>query len=132
MRKKCILIVAAAVLGCIFIFSGSSCLFRAFLGIPCPGCGMTRAYLALFKLDFSSALYFHPLFWLVPVAAFVVILRKHGWIKDVYKSKCFWLGIFTLAMAVYAIRMFLYFPDIPPMDYNWNSVCGRLIKLFFK
>ena len=37
--------------------SGIGCVFRFATGVPCPGCGMTRAYLA-----------FHPLFWMVPIA----------------------------------------------------------------
>ena len=31
------------------------CVFRLMTGIPCPGCGMTRAWLAALRLDFSAA-----------------------------------------------------------------------------
>ena len=30
------------------------CVFRLMTGIPCPGCGMTRAWLAALRLDFSA------------------------------------------------------------------------------
>lgn len=43
------------------------CLFKTFFGIPCPGCGMTRAYLSLLHLDFAAAFSFHPMFWSVPI-----------------------------------------------------------------
>lgn len=44
------------------------CVFRLLTGIPCPGCGMTRAWLAALRLDFAAAFAYHPLFWAVPIA----------------------------------------------------------------
>jgi hypothetical protein len=41
------------------------CPFRLVTGIPCPGCGMTHAFLAAFRLDFAEAFRWHPLFPLV-------------------------------------------------------------------
>ena len=37
------------------------CLSAAVLRLPCPGCGMTRASLALVHGDIKAALAFHPL-----------------------------------------------------------------------
>ena len=37
------------------------CLTRRFLGIPCPGCGMTRAFGHLAKGEWREALVAHPL-----------------------------------------------------------------------
>ena len=34
-------------------------------GIPCPGCGLTRATLALLRGHVHEALHFHPLVWLL-------------------------------------------------------------------
>jgi len=47
------------------------CPFRTISGIPCPGCGMTRAFLALAEGDFLGALRFNPLS--VPLFAALVI-----------------------------------------------------------
>jgi hypothetical protein len=41
------------------------CPFRLITGIPCPGCGMTHAFLAAFRFDFTEAFRWHPLFPLV-------------------------------------------------------------------
>ncbi len=46
---------------------GIPCLFRMFLNIPCPGCGMTRALLALLKLDLADAFSHHPMIFAMPV-----------------------------------------------------------------
>lgn len=36
------------------------CMFAEMTGLPCPGCGMTRASLALMRGDLRTALLFHP------------------------------------------------------------------------
>lgn len=38
------------------------CLFKFVTGVPCPGCGSTRATLALTSLDLGGALAWNPLF----------------------------------------------------------------------
>ena len=43
------------------------CPMDTLLGIPCPGCGMTRAYILLLKLDIAGAFRTHPMFWSVPI-----------------------------------------------------------------
>lgn len=44
-----------------------TCPILALTGIPCPGCGLTRAWLAALGGRFAEAFAFHPLFWAVPV-----------------------------------------------------------------
>ena len=41
------------------------CPLAGSVGIPCPGCGLTRATLALLHGDVRTALHFHPLVWLL-------------------------------------------------------------------
>jgi hypothetical protein len=41
------------------------CPMASSLGIPCPGCGLTRATLSLLHGDVRAALHFHPLVWLL-------------------------------------------------------------------
>lgn len=43
------------------------CPFRNLTGIPCPGCGMSRAWWAFLRLDIREAFRQHPMFWAVPV-----------------------------------------------------------------
>ena len=40
---------------------GSICLFRNILGIPCPGCGMTHAFLSIGHGDIPGAFSMNPL-----------------------------------------------------------------------
>lgn len=52
------------------------CVFRLMTGVPCPGCGMTRAWLAALRLDFAAAIAYHPLFWAVPIAFVLAFVRE--------------------------------------------------------
>lgn len=47
------------------------CPFRALTNLPCPGCGMTRAFLALGRLDFAGAWARNPLSF--PLAALMAL-----------------------------------------------------------
>ena len=60
----CILLAAAAGLMRAFCIP---CPILHFLGIPCPGCGMTRALLSALRLDFGAAFSHHAMFWSVPL-----------------------------------------------------------------
>lgn len=54
-------------LGALLVVSNAPlCPTAFFFGVPCPGCGLTRATLALLHGDLHAALRFHPL---VPVLA---------------------------------------------------------------
>jgi len=47
------------------------CPMASTFGLPCPGCGLTRATLALLHGDVPGALRLHPLVWLLtPLFAF--------------------------------------------------------------
>ena len=41
------------------------CGSRAFFGVECPGCGLTRSFIALTSGDFSESLRFHRIGWVM-------------------------------------------------------------------
>ena len=83
-KEKCILlaIVAAGVL--IMWLLQMPCVCKFLLGIPCPGCGMTRAWLCAIKLDISGAFRLHPMFWSVPVMILWWLLDGHVFPKKLW------------------------------------------------
>jgi hypothetical protein len=122
------LIIFLMIWGFFSLLSDNLCVFKLTIGFPCPGCGMTRAYLALFRGEIGTAFFYHPLFWLIPIAAVVLLFHKKAGIKKIFKFKGFWIGLFAIFMTVYVVRMVLLFPHTPPMDYHWNSIWGWIIR----
>ena len=58
------------------------CPLAGIFGIPCPGCGLTRATLAALRGDWAAALRFHPLvFWVAPVYVFLVGGLLWGYVR---------------------------------------------------
>ncbi|HSA93803.1 MAG TPA: DUF2752 domain-containing protein [Terriglobales bacterium] len=52
------------------------CLFRILSGLPCPGCGMTRALSSLLHGDGAAAFFYHPFVFAVLPA--LVLISVHG------------------------------------------------------
>ncbi len=87
------------------------------LGIPCPGCGGTRAYLYFFTGHFKEAFLMHPLF-LLPLIFLYPKFRKNRKVI---------LAVATTFIIVYIIRFIFLFPDTPPFNFNKNSLIGDLL-----
>jgi len=103
------------VIAAVFVFSYLfGCPIKLFTGIPCPACGLTRAYVSLFKGDFAFAFYYHPLFFLLPAALFCVIFLLYTEkTKSGKKARLpviiFSVLIVLLFIAVYIFRLFYNF-----------------------
>jgi hypothetical protein len=55
------------------------CPFKALTGIPCPGCGMTRAILSIIKGDFHGAIGYNPFsFFLLFMVVISVVPGKQA------------------------------------------------------
>ncbi|HHX19885.1 MAG TPA: DUF2752 domain-containing protein [Clostridiaceae bacterium] len=135
------LIVLALFLLLVSEFFGTSCFFSSVFGIPCAGCGSTRAVRLLLQGKVADALRMHPLifltlFLLVVIPAFAVarfIAKKRGKpFRSPLSRRATEIIFFSLAalyLVVYIIRMILLFPHTEPMLYNKSSVWGKLISL---
>ena len=94
------------------VWQGRGCLFRNLIGIPCPGCGMTRAWLCVLRMDLMAAFRYHPIFWGVPVlmlyCCFDGRLFRKNWIN--YGL----LGIIGLGIAIhYIVALVAYLRGSP-------------------
>lgn len=67
LRDKLVTCLILIVILAVFKIFDIPCIFNLIFKIPCPSCGMTRAYINLLHLDFIGAFRMHPMFWSVPV-----------------------------------------------------------------
>lgn len=82
--------------------TGIGCPIKFISGLCCPGCGMTRAVISAIRLDFKEAFYYHPLWCVVPLVAFLLIIFRN-------KKRAFNLCIqltCILLISVYLFRIF--------------------------
>ncbi|MCL2577884.1 MAG: DUF2752 domain-containing protein [Defluviitaleaceae bacterium] len=101
-------------------------------GVPCPGCGSTRAVFALLRGDFHEAIVWHPLILLSLASILYIAVRntlfKNKPIKNVE------IGVFIvisfLYIAVFIWRMILFFPHTPPMTMHDGALHNQLFRFF--
>lgn len=102
------------------------CLIKSILGIPCPGCGLTRAWLSVLKGNIGQAFKWHPLFWTVPILLFIIIFLGGRVFKNTRGNRFFWAAMIILFLAVYCYRLVTMFPSEAPMDYNPQALIYKL------
>lgn len=84
---------------------GITCPIKFLTGISCAGCGISRAFLSALKLDFKTAMNFHPLFWLVILAMIVFLFKQIIPIKFIKHFTYFFITCF---ISVYIVRLIFY------------------------
>ena len=89
------------------------CPIRYVTGIPCPGCGMSRALGCLLRLDLAGSLRCNPALLPCVTAFFVLINRETILLEKVsLKVKDSIIGAgFGFTLVVYLIRMIFF--EIP-------------------
>ena len=84
-RPGLFLLIFISLVLAVWVMMGWPCLLRSVTGIPCPGCGLSRAWLAVLRLDFAAAFQHHPMFWSIPLLAMYLLvdgrLFKWNWLN---------------------------------------------------
>ena len=86
-EKLLVFALGAIIVGVMTVFD-LPCPFRWAFNIDCAGCGITRAYISLFKLDIKSAFEFNPMFWSVPILALMYLFDG-----NLFKSRLLNVGL---------------------------------------
>lgn len=56
-------------------FSNFVCSVKRAIGLPCPGCGMTRAFVSFFRLDFIRSFLYNPCIMLGFILYFIFLIQ---------------------------------------------------------
>lgn len=124
--------------GLLILLDVPACPMRVAFGVPCPGCGLTRATLAMMHLDFWAMLRFHPLApLLTPMYLYAVLrtsLTHSGLVskerKDIFTTapKWVWPAALVTILGVWLIRMVGLLGGLPdPVDPG-NGLLGQAIQ----
>ncbi len=126
-----IIIIAYFALGRYFLYS--LCPMVMVTGLPCPGCGLTRAGFALLRLDLAGAYRIHP--FIYPIAGYIAVFGWNRYIMGRRMGKKLKAGLTELMVLVilfYGWRMWMYFPGEPPMSYYERNLLrflsGRMLR----
>lgn len=111
------------------MLSDNACIFKHSLGVPCAGCGMTRAWLSFFSGNITRAFFYHPLFWLIPILIGIWLLKDRIALCGKLSNNNRAIGVLiALFLVVYGVRMWLYFPTQTPMDFNQSAILPTIFR----
>ena len=129
--RSVFIFIFIALFGLIVLFTAltgrSLCVVYSGFGVPCPSCGMTRAWLHVLHGRFGDAFRFHPLWWAVPFVILPYVPFKNKKIPPQIRNQ-FFVAFIVLFASVWAVRMALYFPHTPPMDFNRRAVAPTIFR----
>ena len=99
------------------LFFGFVCPSEILLGLPCPGCGLTRAALLMIKGDFDGSMRMNPMLLFIPFY-FVLIKRKKKSLADLYL-----ICVIVISFIIFGFRM-IYSFGTEPLVFNPNNLTG--------
>lgn len=109
-----------------FIFS-AFCPLVIITGFPCPGCGITRAFLCVLTGQFARAWYINPLIYGVILTALYAGVQRYLLGRKVRGFRKILCVLAILMIVVYIYRMYRYFPHRPPMSITGGSLFERFL-----
>lgn len=128
LKNLSIALIAFAVYSVIaHLFFERYCPLVVLTGLPCPGCGMTRASLLLISGHFKEALIMHPMVLSVFVLFFAYGLFKYILYIDTRHLQNILIFIIIAGLFVYLFRMFTVFPEQTPMKFYNNNIFRKIL-----
>ena len=95
--------------------TGRFCPMVLISGLPCPGCGMTRAFFLFLQLRFAEAYQMHPLVYGWIALGIVFCVRRYVMGKEVKSLQKYAIALLIVMVGFYIYRMIRFFPNQEPM-----------------
>lgn len=123
-------VVSAVYYVIVHLMNMTFCPLLQITGLPCAGCGLTRAFLFMARGELARALYIQPMAFLI-----LLFLLYCGYFRYIKGSRIrgFQPLFILLVIAVlffYVIRMLMYFPDRVPYVYQADNTLSHRIPMY--
>lgn len=123
------LLTAAAIVAGVSLLGHGLCPSRELLGLPCPGCGLTRSILLILRGQWAESWRLQPFGYAWLALAVVFILDRY-----VFETRQrLWVGLLTVIcigmVVLYGYRMVTLFPHTEPMTYYEENLLRRIYFL---
>lgn len=123
------LLMAAVIMAGVSLLGHGLCPSKELVGLPCPGCGLTRSILLILRGRFAESWQLQPFgyAWLVLAVVFIV----DRYILETQQK--FWVGMLVVIcigmVALYSYRMITMFPGAEPMTYYEGNLLRSIGKV---
>ena len=132
LKRAALVAVIVAVLSFAVAFQLPVCASAGVLGIPCPGCGLTRAVLTALDGRLTEAIALHPLFPLVaPLFAYALVTTGYHYVVGSPSTRMpetldrvasyLAISIATLAIGIWVARFFGALGGPVPVE-SWSTI----------
>jgi len=109
-------------------FFHAVCLSRVLVGLPCPGCGLTRAGVLFLQGRFAESFRMHPLFLMVPAGILLGLYERYLSTRPRHYFTAYLVVTLVLLILLYIVRMKLCFPHTAPMNYDPDNVLTHMLR----
>jgi hypothetical protein len=131
LRRTLLVLALGGLFALIVVTRLPLCPTAALLGVPCPGCGLTRATLALLHGELGQALHLHPLVLVLsPIFIWAVTSAALGYVRGPRPNAnpnpkpwlasrwvtAFALGLLSATLGVWGARFLGYFGGPVPVE----------------
>ena len=115
-----------------FLCFGEFCPMKILTGIPCAGCGMTRAVTLMLTGHFVESIEMHPMALLWILLGIYVCICRYILNRKPKGAAVMAIVLCILMIPLYIYRMKLLFPNQLPMVYTPTPVGDAILLLLGK
>lgn len=105
------------------------CPLVIFCGLPCPGCGVTRATVCFLAGRWQQAWQLNPVIFPIMITSAYFAWNRYFRGRKAKGLKGCLVLIAALLVIVYLVRMSMYFPDREPYIYKEDNVMAHFYTM---
>ena len=126
--KYCIILLAVYAVATQLAF-GTVCPMVIFCGLPCPGCGLTRAVCSILLGDLKSAVEYNLTAFLWLPFLLLLLWERYLTAKKIFSRQGVIIFVALVTVVYYLYRMKMFFPGEPPLVYQPENIMAWILQV---